>query len=60
MITLPGEIKSWLVINKEGEKLQWLMYYQLISRLKEAKYTQTHRLQDLTELENASLYKKVL
>lgn len=28
-----GKIKTWQRIGEEGEKRQWLVYFQLISRL---------------------------
>lgn len=34
MINSQGENKSWQIV-KEGMKIQWLVYLQLISRLKE-------------------------
>lgn len=40
IINSQGEIKSWQTIKLDRKKVKWLMYFQLISRVKKSIQTE--------------------
>lgn len=48
----PQEVKSWQKMKEEGERVQWLLYFKLISRLKKDVYPERVAIRELSDRMN--------
>lgn len=58
MINIQGKIKSWQDIKDEGANIQWLIYNQFLSRLKEIMSMEGGILRNETEFEQLIINQK--